>query len=41
MEFLKNIDWSLIGFVSASSALEYYYYRNLGWRIIIYLPNDK
>jgi len=35
MDFIKNVDWTLVGFVSASTALEYYYYRKLAWRIII------
>ncbi|TCS84192.1 hypothetical protein EDD72_102236 [Tepidibacillus fermentans] len=40
MEWMKTIDWRLLGFLSGSAVLDYYFYKHLTWRIAICLPKE-
>lgn len=41
MTFLRSIDWPLVGFISASTILDYYVNKHLAWRIAVCLPEKK
>lgn len=41
MDLIKSADWPILGFLSVNAILDYYLYKHLTWRIIVYIPDSK